>query len=488
MDRGESGPAEDARDEGPQDFAARAVAAAEAGDLSSAEAIARAGIAAAPSDPAWMAFTLAWVLQLSDRHDEAEAEYRRAITLDPAYASAHHNLGNTLRSLNRPDEAIAAYRRVLKLEPDHAQVHSGLARAWIDKGALDQAIAEFDQHLAKAPDDPDAHVVLSLAHLQAGDFEAGLPHYEYRAATTPEAISTDRRWDGGDLDGRSILLWAEQRLGDTIHFVRYAAQVAAKGGRVLLQVQPGLGALCRTAPGVDRVVTFGKSPPAHDRHARLLSLPLLAGTTLDNITNRVPYLSAEPDRVAAWRDRLAGPPGLKVGLAWQGKPGTDLDVGRSIPLSALLPLARVPGVRLISLQKHHGREQLAGLPKDLALEDYTDEMDEGPDAFLDTAAVMENLDLVITSDTAIPHLAGALRRPVWLLLKRLPEWRWLLRRQDSPWYPTLRLFRQIREGDWTTVAQRVDGDLARLAQGDQDVLRPESWQGPPARSPPAEDQ
>ena len=452
----------------PEDYAARAVAALQAGDPASAEAAARAGLAAAPDDQAWMRFTLGWVLQESGRPAEAEAEYRRAISLDPDYASAHHNLGNTLRSLGRPEAAIPAYQRTLEIEPDHPRVHDGLARAFRATGALDQATAAFRTQLALAPEDTDSHIEVALTLLLAGDFEAAWPHYERRAAPDPEALSPDRLWDGGDLEGRTILLLAEQGFGDTIQFVRYAELLKAKGAKVLLQVQPGLTSLCGKAPGIDRVFAYGEAQPAHDCKARLLSVPRLLGTRLETIPTRVPYLAAEPERVAAWRAKLAGRPGLKVGIAWQGKPGTPLDHGRSIPLAALAPLTAVPGVRLISLQKHHGRDQIG----DLALEDYAEEMDEGPEAFLDTAAIMANLDLVISSDTAIPHLAGALARPVWLLVKKVPEWRWLLGRPDSPWYPTMRLFRQTCDGDWSTVVQQVAGDLTKLAGGDRDLLRP----------------
>jgi len=475
------------RDDAAADFAARAVAAMEAGDPQLAESIARAGVAGVAGDRAWMAFTLAWVLQGSGRPAEAEAEYRRAIALDPDYASAFHNLGNTLVSLGRFEAAIATFRRVVELEPGHPQAHKALGHAYRETGALEPAISAFSRHLSVAPDDANGRFNRGLTRLLAGDFEAGWPDYECRRTTGSEAASSERRWDGGDLDGRSILLWAEQGFGDTLQFVRYARDLAARGGRVLLQVQPGLRALCGTAPGIERVIAFGDELPAFDRHARLLSLPHLLGTRLTSIPSPVPYLSAEPGRVAAWRRRLAGRPGLRVGLAWQGNPTIALDQGRSLPLATLLPLTRVPGVRLISLQKHQGREQLADLPEGTALEDFTDEADQGPDAFVDTAAIMECLDLVISPDTAVVHLAGALGRPVWLLLKRVPEWRWMLRREDSPWYPTHRLFRQARRGDWSPVVDRVAGDLARLAQADRTVLRPRPWRGAPVRALPPED-
>jgi hypothetical protein len=251
------------------------------------------------------------------------------------------------------------------------------------------------------------------------------------------------------LCGRSILLHSEQGLGDTIQFCRYATLLQQRGAHVVLSVQSQLYRLLRTIGPTIEIVAEGAEGPATDYHCPLLSLPAAFGTTIDSIPASLPYLSAEPQRVMCWRQRL-GAEGFKVGICWQGSTG-KVDVGRSFPLATLHPLSTIPGVRLISLQKHLGCEQLHTLPAAMQLEVLGDEFDPGPDAFLDTAAVMQSLDLIVTSDTVIAHLSGALARPTWVALKQVPDWRWLLERTDSPWYPTLRLFRQKHAGDWTGV-------------------------------------
>jgi hypothetical protein len=219
------------------------------------------------------------------------------------------------------------------------------------------------------------------------------------------------------------------------------------------------------------VIARGTPPPSYDFHMPLMSLPAALRMSEAAIPADVPYLRAEPERAAAWRERL-GQNGFKIGVAWQGRPGVAIDRGRSIPLRCFRPLARLPGLRLISLQKNHGVDQIENLPEGFAVETLGADFDAGSDAFLDTAAVMEDLDLVITSDTAIAHLAGALGRPVWLVLRHMPDWRWQLMREDSPWYPTARLFRQRRAGEWDEVFERVARELERVLAGERDRLQP----------------
>lgn len=415
------------------------------------------------------------------RLDEAAACYRRALALEPDHLVARVNLGNALRDLERPGEAVAELERAGAQAPDHAVVQMNLGCALHDLGRLEAAAARHRRALALAPDHPEAHWNLGQALLLQGDLAAGWTEYEWRTVTANGPRRTFERppWDGGDLTGRTILLHAEQGLGDTLQFIRYAPLVKARGAAaVIVESPPALTALLRGVDGVDRLVPTGAALPAFDRHAPLPSLPHLFGVGEDSIPAGVPYLRPEPDRVAWWRERLAaGPPGLRVGVAWQGNPHGRVDRGRSPPLAALAPLAAVPGVRLISLQQRDGVEQLAALPEGMAIETLGPGVD-ADGAFVDTAAIMMSLDLVVSSDTAIPHLAGALGRPVWLAVKRVPDWRWLLGRADSPWYPTLRLFRQRRDGDWDGVFRAIAAALAARAapaRDDATPLAPVSW-------------
>jgi hypothetical protein len=264
-------------------------------------------------------------------------------------------------------------------------------------------------------------------------------------------------WRGEDLAGKTLLLSAEQGLGDTIQFSRFASVLSGNGARIVLQTQPALALLLARLEGAPVVVPHGAPLPAHDVRCALLSVPSVLGLRQDTIPAPVPYLSADPARIATWRETLAShATGFRIGIAWRGRPSAVVDQGRSIALREMLALARIPGVRLISLQKDVEAEERSDLNGAGAL--VLPGLDDGADAFLDTAAVMASLDLVVTSDTAIAHLAGALGRPVWVALKAVPEWRWLREREDSPWYPTMRLYRQSKAGDWSSVFERIARD------------------------------
>jgi hypothetical protein len=307
-----------------------------------------------------------------------------------------------------------------------------------------------------------------LAWLVSGDLERGWPEYEWRWRTKdfPRRSFAAPRWDGEALEGRTILLYAEQGLGDTLQFIRYAPLVQRRGGVVLVEAQPALVPLLKSCPGIDQLVPSGSPLPDFDVQVPLLSLPALLHTTRDTVPADMPYLSADPARSERWAAELRGIPGFRIGIAWQGNPTYRDDRHRSLPVKHFEPLARLPGVRLVSLQKGFGREQLASVP-DWNVLDLADRLDEAGGAFMDTAAVMQHLDLVVTSDTAIAHLAGALGVPVWVVLPFARDWRWLLDREDCPWYLTMRLFRQKRWGDWdelfTRVAQAVQSRQAGAA-------------------------
>jgi tetratricopeptide (TPR) repeat protein len=416
------------------------------------------------------------------RWQEAEAAFRQAIAHRPDFALAHNNLASTLVAQGHPEEAVPPYRRAIELNPAYPDAYSGMGNALRRLGQVDDAIAACRKALELSPDMARAHDNLAVALLLAGDMAAGWPELEWRwkvpGLLKPHRFMSQRQglqpqgsqpqwsqpqglppqWHGEAAEGRTLLIHAEQGLGDSIQFCRYAPLAAERGLRVTMEVPRPLVRLLRFLPGVD-VKAAGDVGAAFDLHCPMLSLPLAFDTRLTSVPAAVPYLSAEQERVAAWRDRL--PAGrIRIGIAWQGNPTFAEDRIRSAPLRCFEPLARLPGVRLVSLQKQHGLEQLADLPEGMTVATLGDDFDAGPDAFIDTAAVMANLDLVISTDTSIVHLAGALGRPVWVALSAVPEWYWMLDRTDSPWYPTMRLFRQRERGDWPSVFAAIAAQVA----------------------------
>jgi Flp pilus assembly protein TadD len=409
-------------------------------------------------------YNLGNVFRLAGRYDEAIACYAQALLRRPDLAEGHHNLAITLRRLGRLAEAHASIRRALELRPGNPGSLVSLGLVLAESGRLAEALACYDQALAAEPDNADAHHNRAQAWLQLGDWTRGWPEYEWRwkcSEFTPRDLSRPP-WDGSSLDGRTILLHAEQGAGDTLQFVRYARQVKRRGGTVLLSAPERLHAILHTADGIDRLLPpIGDAPlPDFDIHCPLLSLPAILATTLANVPADVPYLDAEADRVEHWRKALEGVAGFRVGIAWQGNRSMlPNDLWRSVPLARFEPLARVDGVQLISLQRGEKTDTEGRVPIVLLSERF----DEDTAAFLDTAAVMRNLDLVVTCDTAIAHLAGALGVPAWVVLPAIPNWRWLLDRDDTPWYPTIRLFRQVHFGRWEEPFERVAGHLTRLA-------------------------
>jgi tetratricopeptide (TPR) repeat protein len=388
----------------------------------------------------------------------AEKSFRRALEIRPDFVQAHSNLGNALKEQGDLEGAVACYRKAVRLAPDFAEGHNNLGLALADLGHVEGALACYARALELRPDYPEARRNRALVWLLLGDYEHGWPEYEWRWGCPELPARTINRpeWDGGPLNGRTILLHAEQGLGDTIHFVRYVPLVKARGGKVVLVSQPPLLRLLARCAGVDQLAAQGDPLPPFDVHAPLLSVPRLVGTAAHSIPAEVPYLRADPGLVDRWRQRLASLPGFKVGIAWQGNPKFRQDHCRSVPLEQFAPLARVPGVSLVSLQKGPGAEQLRQAPFAVV---ELDGLDEKSGPFMDTAAVMKCLDLVVAPDTALVHLAGALAVPCWVAVPAAPDWRWLLAREDSPWYPTLRLFRACRAADWGPVFERIAREL-----------------------------
>ncbi|CAO3357242.1 tetratricopeptide repeat protein [Azospirillum melinis] len=391
-------------------------------------------------------------LRAAEMPERAEPVLRRALALDPADGDALEAEGASLHALARYPDARRWLERAARLRPGHAATLLNLGTVLRDQRRFDEAEACFDAVLASQPSRADAHLARAVGRLVRGDLRAGWEGFEHRwqrFATPP--------WAGQPPGGATILLHMDQGFGDAIQFVRYAplvAQIAAAGGgRVILETHMLLYRLFNRNLGSSiQVLSRGEDPPPHDIHCPLMSLPRAFGTGLPDIPAAVPYLAADPGDVARWRDRLDGLDGpgedvaaLRVGLVWAGNPQHRNDRNRSIPAAALLPLLMVPGVRFVSLQTGEaaaGLDRLPGVTVPNAMERVRD--------FADTAAILANLDLLVTVDTAIAHLAGAMGVSCWLMLPHVPDWRWLLDRADSPWYPSLRLFRQPRPGDWAT--------------------------------------
>ena len=400
-------------------------------------------------------------LQGKGHWNQAIAAFRQAIKLKPEFAEAHNNFGNAMESKGKLDEAIAAYMQAIALRPDFAEAHSNFGNAMKDKGHLNEAIAAYRRAIALEPDLAQVHNNFGLALLLQADFAQGWEEYEWRwklkdTVSLRQDIAKPE-WDGGHLAGRTILLHAEQGFGDTLQFIRYVPLVQQRGGEAIVVCQPELRRLLQTmTPGLP-VVARGQPLPAFDVHCPLLSVPRLFGTDLTNIPDTVPYLHAGAEDIGFWRARLADYSGyLKVGLVWAGSPRHKKDSNRSLKFSSFALLAKVSGVRFFSLQKGEAATEFATPPQGMELVDMSGELED----FADTAAFIANLDLIVTVDTSVAHLAGAMGRPVWTLLPFAPDWRWLLEREDSPWYPTMRLFRQPAVGDWDSVIQRVAKELA----------------------------
>jgi len=404
--------------------------------------------------------------------EEAAACWRRALELKPDYPEAYNNLGVALKEQGRPEEAAACCRRALELRPDYADALINLGAALKAQGKLEEAVGCYRRALELKPDSAEAHFSVALGQLLSGDFARGWPEYRWRWQTKPFAPRSFSQplWDGSSLKGKTILLHAEQGLGDTIQFIRYAALVKRRGATVAVECQNALLPLLAGCAGIDRLIGHGADLPAFDVHAPLLSLPEIFQTSLENVPADIPYLFAPAALVAQWRQRLSKLAGFKLGICWQGSPSYRGDRYRSIPLAQFAPLARVPGVCSISLQKGVGSEQLRELGDRIPVVDFDRELDEAAGPFMDTAAILMNLDLVVSCDSAVAHLAGALGVAVWVALPLAPDWRWLLHRSDSPWYPTVRLFRQQQLGDWPGVFGEIQQALCERVGRQEELV------------------
>lgn len=393
----------------------------------------------------------------------------RAIRLKPREPRYYSNCGEIYRRMGKLDPAVAYLRQALLLDPQYSMAHGNLGSALLDQGKTIQAIDSLRTAIRLDPGNAEAHWNLSLALLVTGNFEDGWKEYDWRWEANQKQAKRrypQPQWDGSDPSGCTILLYSEQGLGDTLQFVRYVPLVAARAGKVVVECRPELRRLLESMPEILLAVT-GESLPQFDVHLPVLSLPRVFGTTLENIPARVPYLLPRPDLVRWWqeqggfdRDRL------NVGLAWAGSRNHVNDRNRSFPFDTFLPLLDVPGVVFYSLQKGDAAGSSPMQRINTSLVDLTADLAD----FADTAALVSNLDLIISVDTAVAHLAGALAKPVWTLLPCVPDWRWMLERDDSPWYPTMKLFRQTIPGDWASVIRSVAEELTACACRQRNLL------------------
>ena len=388
----------------------------------------------------------------------------------PDSPEMRNSLGNLYCDLGDLDTAQSHLEAAIALRPDYAEVHANLGRVFARSGRHEAACTALERACELEPGLHTAQWTLGQLLLLRGRYDQGWRRYEARLADRRTGSYSQRlkrdRWDGGPLDGRRIVLHAEQGIGDSIQFMRYAPMVTARGGRVTVLCQRPIQPLFSRLPQVEAAVALGDPLPEFDCYAPLMSLPFLFGTTLDSVPNAVPYLFADDGKVAHWRERLQALPGLKVGIAWAGNPEYRADARRSLHLDMLRSLATVPGVSFVSLQKGPAVAQVDAASGLLPLVRFDAELHD----FSDTAALMMNLDIVISVDTAVAHLAGALGRPTWLLNRFDSDWRWLVDRSDSPWYPTLRVFRQSAPGNWAGVVADIAAALGPRAAGARNAV------------------
>ncbi len=431
------------------------------GRLVKAEAFYRDAIRVAP-DHAKAHNNLGAVLHVMGRLDEALASYRRALDIDPALPEASQNYGSIAREPAILEAAVEGYRRQVAANPGDALAHNHLGNTLRELGRYDEALAQLDKAVQIDPELAEAHFSRAFLLLLRGDYRAGWREYEWRWGTYAFAATARRfakpRWDGRRMPGTTMLLHAEQGLGDTLQFVRYMPLVAINCENVVLEVQPELKTLLQPLPGVRQVLAQGEPLPPFDLHMSLMSLPWVLHTSVETIPWHGPYVKPDPARVAKWRE-LASPHlgALNVGLVWAGRPQQWDDPKRSLTLDALAPLGKA-GATFFSLQIGEAAAQAARPPAGMALHDLTPHIGD----FSDTAALASLLDLVVTIDTSVAHLGGAMGLPTWVLVAYAPDWRYHLGRDDNPWYPSMRLFRQSRDGIWTDAVERVTAELAKL--------------------------
>lgn len=433
------------------------------GQPAQAEAIYRHILAAHPQHAATWCY-LGIALFDQKRFAQSEQAYRQAISLQHHFPVAWNNLGNALRMLARPDEAEQAFAEALRQQPGYATAmkNRGTLRAWT--GHFDAAVESFREALSITPEDAELYRNIGVIRLLQGQFSEGWQAYRsrWRMPGFVRLADPGTVWDGSDPLGKTFFLYPEQGLGDAIQFVRMARYLQQRGARTLVQASARMLPLVQRVEGVDMLILEGTSPlPPFDFHGSFIDIADRAGVNADTIPGDVPYVRLPTQLCDSWREWAERLKGFRIGINWQGNPEHQADAFRSIPLAEFEPLAELEDVQLVSLQQGYGAEQLERSPMRGSIVRLPADADRISGAFLDTAAVMTQLDLIVTSDTALAHLAGALGLPVFTVLGYVPDWRWLLGRDDTPWYPTMRLFRQPAVGDWRSCFERIAEEVQR---------------------------
>lgn len=406
-----------------------------------------------------------------NRFDDALKVIHEGLALEPGHINMTFELGNIYNIINRLDESLAIYQDLDRQLPNNPSILYNIAFTYKKLGDLPTALPYYNKVLELNPQHSEALFSRGLAYLVIGDFERGWQGYEWRYNRPSQGSLRDYtqpRWDGSDLNGKTILIHAEQGLGDTFQFIRYAKLVKEKNGTVIVAVQKPLVTLMKRCAGIDTIIALEDTPPHFDVQASLLSLPYLLKTRLDNVPNEIPYLHPDEKLVAEWKQKLATDKNFKIGVCWQGNDNYATPMLRttvaqkSVHPRELEPICSIPGVSVYSLQKITGTDQLKEIPNTMHIKTFDGDFDQSNGRFMDTAAVIKNLDLVITVDTSISHLASGLGTPTWIMLPNPSDWRWMINRTDSPWYPNItRLFKQPTPGDWKSMIKEVATELKK---------------------------
>jgi len=372
-----------------------------------------------------------------------------------------NNIGSIYRDKGNQHEATLCYKKALEIDPDHAKALYNLGTILKEDGKLDEAEACYRKLLKIILDYAEGKQNLGIILLLKGELKEGFELYESRwQASKLEPRFSGTPWEGQSLKSKTILLCAEQGIGDTIQFVRYAPHVKALGCKVILAAQPNLTGVLSNIEGVDQVISYDTNAPSHDYHTMLLSLPHIFKTTLDTIPNTTPYVSADTNSLNKWKSIFNNTPNFKVGLVWTGNPKNANDKRRSLSIETLIPLLNIRGIKFFSLQMGEKSKELNLFGLNNRITDLSPDLKDT----WDTAAAISLMDLIISVDTSVGHLSGAIARHTWLMLPFAPDWRWMLKREDTPWYPTVRLFRQPEPGDWGTVVEKIKRELTQIVK------------------------